>query len=162
MTEILLGLGSNTDPEQNLSRALTSIRNLFGVIECSRWYESRALNKQCPNYLNLVIATQTNLSIDKLATQLKALELEAGRHQGCEFCPLDIDILTFGDFIGEFNGSQIPRADLLNHAHVLLPLAELYPDKLHPSQHSSYLELWTERQTELLGSQLLWPVQIND
>lgn len=158
MTEVLLGLGSNFRPKQNLQRAITALAPEISVLNCSAWYESEALNKSSPNYLNLVIQCSTDLDLDPLLEKFKLIEVAAGRTPESKACPLDIDILTYGSFVGQHGESRIPRADLIEHAHVLLPLSLLLPNQLHPEAQLTYAKLWSLKRANLLQAQNLWPI----
>ena len=57
---------------------------------------------------------------------------------------LDIDLLTYGSFVGQQNGISIPRPHMLDYAFVLKPLADLLPDDKHPGLERNYAELWRE------------------
>ena len=46
--------------------------------------------------------------------------------------------------MGEYEGVQLPRDEILENAFVLCPLAELAPDQLHPAQRRTYAALWAE------------------
>ena len=59
---------------------------------------------------------------------------------------LDLDIILFGDQVGEVAGLRLPRADILRYAFVLKPLADLAPDATHPELGRTYRELWESLQ----------------
>ena len=67
--------------------------------------------------------------------------------------PLDIDVLLFGEQVGNFNGLILPRAEILKNAFVLWPLALLAPQLQHPVDGRSFAELWASAQID----QQLWP-----
>jgi 2-amino-4-hydroxy-6-hydroxymethyldihydropteridine diphosphokinase len=48
---------------------------------------------------------------------------------------------------------NIPRDEILKHGFVLEPLAELYPDGLHPIEKITFLELWNRLKDDLDASQ---------
>lgn len=48
--------------------------------------------------------------------------------------PLDIDVLFYGDPVGDFDGLVLPRAEVLKNAFVLWPLSELAPNLEHPGR----------------------------
>lgn len=159
MAQILLGLGSNIEPQTRLKSALRTLRQSFDSVRESPWFESHALRGGA-NYLNLVVSGQTQLSIDELRILLHQIEDQNGRERGNEAsgCALDIDLLCFDQKLIDTPEIRLPRADLLEHAHVLWPVAELCPELIHPTAGLSYAELWQARKDELLKNQTLWPI----
>jgi 2-amino-4-hydroxy-6-hydroxymethyldihydropteridine diphosphokinase len=136
MTAIYLSLGSNVDRHNNITAALDALAELF----------------------NLVVGANTDLSLIELSETLKRIEDNNGRKRnGPKFSPrtLDIDILTYGDFVGIENDIELPRAEITKNAFVLLPLAEIAPDVLHPQLQKTYRDLWLEYDQ---ASQSLWAI----
>lgn len=159
MAEILLGLGSNIDPRRRLGSALSALEGAFGSLSESPWFESHALRGGA-NYLNLVVRAHTQLQLDEVRVLLRRIEDQNGRERGNESkgCALDIDLLCFDQQIISKGEYQLPRTDLLEHAHVLWPTAELCPDTRHPASGITYKQLWQERKATLLKEQTLWPI----
>ena len=159
MTQILLGLGSNIEPQARLQSALDALRNSFDSVKESPWFESHALRGGA-NYLNLVVSAETQLGIAEVNALLHRIENHNGRERGNEVsgCALDIDLLCFDQKLIDTPDLRLPRADLLEHAHVLWPVAELCPELTHPTAGMTYAELWQARKDELLKSQTLWPI----
>ncbi len=60
---------------------------------------------------------------------------------GCCF-PLDLDLLLYGDLVGEVLGTRLPRSDVKNFAFVLCPLAEIAGMRRHPESGERYQVLW--------------------
>ena len=159
MAQILLGLGSNIDPQARLQSALDALHQSFESVSESPWFESHALRGGA-NYLNLVVSAQTKLSIDEVRSLLHQIEDQNGRQRGNEAtgCALDIDLLCFDQQVIRTAEYQLPRADLIEHAHVLWPTAELCPELTHPESGATYQQLWLERRESLLKDQTLWPI----
>ncbi|WP_410961933.1 2-amino-4-hydroxy-6-hydroxymethyldihydropteridine diphosphokinase, partial [Salmonella sp. SAL4457] len=67
--------------------------------------------------------------------------------------PLDIDVLFYGDLVGDFDGLVLPRAEVLKNAFVLWPLSELAPNLEHPVARQPLGDLWREARIQ----QKLWP-----
>lgn len=158
MVEVCLGLGSNVEPEQHIRAALNALAATFGDLQISRVFESEAVGFTGNNFYNLVVLVQTALDIPELVTVLRGIENDNGRDRSKpKFSPrtLDIDILTYGDLVGVFNGVQLPREEIVQNAFVLWPLAELLPDRKHPENGQTYSELWNAYAKQ---SQQLAPV----
>src|SRR5690554_2999720 len=158
MARVLLSLGSKINREQNISGALEALRTHFGEIQCSPVYESESVGFDGDAFYNLVALIDTNKSVAELFTLLHAIEDAHGRVRGGERFSsrtLDIDILTYDQQCGVIDGVRLPRAEILKNAFVLLPMADLVPDELHPVEKKSYRELW---QSFDKSKQKLWQV----
>ncbi len=98
----------------------------------------------------------------ELAACLKDIEKDHGRVRGekkFSSRTLDIDILTYNDCVGEVDGVQLPRDEILKHAFVLKPLVDLAPDALHPETKTSYRTLL---EAANFSDQKLWVVPFGD
>lgn len=158
MTAIYLSLGSNVDRHKNITAGLDALATLFGELQISSVYESKSVGFDGSNFFNLVVGAETSLSIIELSEILKRVEDNNGRKRnGPKFSPrtLDIDILTYGDFVGIESGVELPRAEITKNAFVLLPLAEIAPQVLHPLARKGYRELWKSYDQT---SQSLWTI----
>jgi 2-amino-4-hydroxy-6-hydroxymethyldihydropteridine diphosphokinase len=158
MTAIYLSLGSNVERHKNIAAALDALAILLGELRISSVYESKSVGFDGRNFFNLVVGADTDLSIAELSETLKRIEDENGRKRsGPKFSPrtLDIDILTYGNFVGVEGGVELPRAEITKNAFVLLPLAEIAPQVLHPQLEKSYSDLWADYDQ---ASQSLWPI----
>lgn len=145
MSCVTLGLGSNIESEKNIRLCLDALLIYFNDLTLSLVYESEAVGFKGNNFLNMVVAFETDLELVELSALLKKIEDKSGRDRGqVKFSgrSLDIDILTYDDFIGKFSGIQLPRPEILENAYVLWPLAEIYGDRIHPMLKIKYTELW--------------------
>jgi 2-amino-4-hydroxy-6-hydroxymethyldihydropteridine diphosphokinase len=162
VAKVFLGLGSNLDRENNIRAGLCALNNIFGDLKLSNVYESESIGFNGSNFYNLVVSLHTDLSIAELSDTLKKIEDENGRlRSGPKYSPrtLDIDILTYGRFVGVAAGVELPRAEITENAFVLLPLAELAPQELHPQLQQSYAALW---QSYDKSAQRLWAIDLAD
>jgi 2-amino-4-hydroxy-6-hydroxymethyldihydropteridine diphosphokinase len=160
VTQVFLGLGSNLDREKNIRAGLLALKDAFGDLKLSQVYESESVGFKGSNFYNLVVSLQTDLTIPELSDTLKKIEDNNGRlRTGPKYSPrtLDIDILTYGDFVGVEAGVELPRAEITENAFVLLPLAELAPHELHPALKKSYAELWASYDQ---NAQVLWKINL--
>ena len=158
MTAIYLSLGSNVDRHKNITAALDALAALLADLQISSVYESKSVGFDGSNFFNLVVGAHTTLSIVELSETLKRIEDNNGRKRnGSKFSPrtLDIDILTYGDFVGVENDIELPRAEITKNAFVLLPLSEIAPDGLHPQLQKNYRDLWLDYDRT---SQSLWVI----
>jgi 2-amino-4-hydroxy-6-hydroxymethyldihydropteridine diphosphokinase len=134
---VYLGLGANLGDRHE---ALRSARDMLGpkveLTACSSLYETPpwGLHAQ-PTFLNAVCATRTQLSPFELLSYVKDLERQLGRVASVRWGPraIDIDILLFDDLVLHSKSLIIPHPHLHHRAFVLVPLAELAPQLLHPT-----------------------------
>ena len=158
MVTVYLSLGSNIDREQNIRSALDALAAHFGSLQLSSVYESESVGFDGDAFYNLVAALQTEMSLEQLARLLRQIEADHGRSRGEQKFSdrtLDIDILTYGDCVGDIAGIVLPRDEICKYAFVLQPLAEIASDVKLPGGNQSYAELW--QSFERCGPDL-WPV----
>jgi 2-amino-4-hydroxy-6-hydroxymethyldihydropteridine diphosphokinase len=92
-----------------------------------------------PTFLNLAAEAETDLEPLELLRWIKEVESRVGRRQTYRWGPrvVDIDILLYGDRIVESRELTVPHRELPNRAFVLVPLAEIVPDLIHPTLHET-------------------------
>lgn len=158
MTPIFLGLGSNTNRHHNIASGLVALESLLGELVVSPVYESKSVGFEGSHFFNLVVAAHTTLTIAELSSALKKIENQHGRiRNGSKYSPrsLDIDILTYGDFVGVDSCVELPRDEITFNAFVLQPLSDIAPTALHPQLKISYADLWNAYDK---NSQQLWRI----
>jgi 2-amino-4-hydroxy-6-hydroxymethyldihydropteridine diphosphokinase len=155
LSTVFLGLGSNIQRHEHLSAGLDALAELLIDMRCSPVFESEPVGIRSGPFYNLAVMARTDLPLAELDRRLKAIEAANGRYAPeRKGLPLDIDVLLYDDLIGDFDGLQLPRAEILRNAFVLWPLALLAADVRHPGEGRSFAALW---QTACIG-QRLWPV----
>jgi len=133
---VYLALGSNLgERKANLQAAVEAMAPGARLLAASPVYETPPwgyLNQ--PNFLNQVIRAETDLSPNELLVYLKELEKRLGRTKTLRYGPrtIDVDILFYDDLILDEPGLTIPHPRMQGRAFVLVPLADLAPDMLHP------------------------------
>lgn len=157
MTRVFLSIGSNIDRETNIRAGVAALRECFGELRLSTVYESEAVGFEGDPFYNLVAGFETDITPEELVAALRAIEDRHGRvRTGPRFSSrtLDIDLLLYGDAV--FDAPVvIPRKEITRNAFVLLPLAELAPDAVHPLTGKTYAAMWEAFDK---ASQPLWPV----
>ena len=156
-----ISVGANIDPKVHIENALNRLYETFDNVECSSVYESKSVGFEGDNFLNLVVRLDTKMSITELNSYLHALEDAEGRERvngkAWDARTLDLDILLYGDFFGEIDGIILPRDEILDHAHVLHPLAEIAGDAIHPETDKTYQQLSSEIE---FTDQEIWLVSV--
>lgn len=136
MVTVYLGLGSNLGNRQdNLDKALDFLSQRLRVEKISSVYETEPVgNINQPRFLNLVCQAYTKLSPTALLTLAKGIESKLGRALNKPDAPrpIDIDILFYGEQVIETPELVMPHPRLTERAFVLIPLAEIAPDLVHP------------------------------
>jgi 2-amino-4-hydroxy-6-hydroxymethyldihydropteridine diphosphokinase len=128
-----LGLGSNVgDRAGALQAAVDGLAAADGVtvVAVSPVYETDPVGgPEQPEYLNAVVAVDTDRTARELLEVAKRLEHEAGRVPGERWGPrpLDVDVLLVGDDEVDEPDLVVPHPRLYERAFVMVPLADLDP-----------------------------------
>ena len=154
VTKVYLGLGTNLgNKEENLTRAIEHLSLVLGpcaaqspFIETAPWgFESNN------SFLNCAVAFDTNLAPLELLDATERIERELGRTLKSEDGNyhdriIDIDILLYGNTVIESERLTIPHPLMHLRDFVLMPLAEIAPDTVHPTLNNSIAGLLAEIQ----------------
>ena len=149
MNKAYLSLGSNEgDREEWLKKALWLLSVHAGSIEAiSSVYETAAwgLTDQ-PDFLNLVLLLETALAPEALLASILNTETILGRQRTIKWGPrtLDIDILFFNNEVIDKPRLIVPHPFLQERRFILMPMAEIAPDLMHPGLHKTISQLLAE------------------
>ena len=138
MNLIYLSLGSNLgNREQYLEVALKLIQSRIGEIESvSRYYESEPWGFSSENrFCNCCLSLRTTIDPLLLMDRLLKIEKEIGRHRigmGYSDRVIDIDMLLYGDSRLDHPQLTLPHPSMGDRRFVLVPLAEIAPELIHP------------------------------
>ncbi|MEH6549159.1 MAG: 2-amino-4-hydroxy-6-hydroxymethyldihydropteridine diphosphokinase [Pseudomonadales bacterium] len=144
MAHVYLSVGSNIERERYICAALDSLTEKFGELNISPVYESEAVGFSGDNFLNLVVAFDTELTVGQLSLLLREIEMANGRVRGQQKFSartLDIDILTYGDAVGIIDDIALPRDEITERGFVIIPLADIAPDEILPGSETTYGQL---------------------
>lgn len=133
---VYIALGTNLgDRRANLRTAIRSLPTAVTVIDESPIYETPPWGyEDQPAFLNMVVKAETNLEPESLLIYLKHIEAELGREKSIRWGPrlIDLDILFYDNLVIESPPLVIPHPRLHERAFVLVPLADIAPDLVHP------------------------------
>ncbi len=133
---VFIGLGSNMgDREKLLKKALERIEKLMPIQAASSVYETEPVGYEAQGwFLNMVIQGATRLFPDMLLERLQDIEAALGRQRDIKNGPrtIDLDILFYGSEIIITKRLTVPHPHLPERAFVLVPLAEIAPEFVHP------------------------------
>ena len=149
--KVILALGTNLgDRLGNLRSAIAALPPAVTVQEQSFIYETLPWGViDQPKFLNMVIRGETRLQPQELLKTLKALEISLGRLPSAHYGPrqIDLDILFYNALILDTPELTIPHPRLHERAFVLVPLADLAPEQIHPVLGKSIRALLAEVDT---------------
>jgi len=133
-----IGIGSNLgDKLDYCERAISKIlkTNRQKLLAKSSFYKTQAIGYTSQDwFVNGVIKIQTDLGAYELLQTLKAIESQLGRAETVRWGPrtIDLDILFFDDAKIYTERLQIPHPLIQERQFVLIPLAEIDRDFIHP------------------------------
>ncbi|MCL2041006.1 MAG: 2-amino-4-hydroxy-6-hydroxymethyldihydropteridine diphosphokinase [Bacteroidales bacterium] len=147
MNNVTLSIGGNLGNRmENIRRALDYIEERIGKIkQRSSVYESEPWGFEAEHrFLNAVVVAETALSPEVVLREAQEIENIMGRIRsgsGYSSRTMDIDILFFNDDIINTPTLTVPHPRLHERHFVLLPLAEIMPDRVHPVLRESVKDL---------------------
>ena len=137
MSTAYVALGSNLgDREENLRSALKHLEeNEVQVVKVSTFIETEPYGvTDQPGFVNAVCQVETKLEPLELLRLLLKIELEMGRVRLRRWGErnIDLDLLLYEDACVVSEELTLPHPDMQNRDFVLLPLAEIAGEVVHP------------------------------
>lgn len=138
MAEALVALGGNLgDVRDTIDRAVAAFCDGQKVRLLARSSDYRTLPwgvEDQPAFVNACIAVETRLTPRALLARAQAVERALGRERSKErrWGPrqIDIDLIAYEDVALEDSDLTLPHPQLFARAFVLVPLAEIAPERL--------------------------------
>lgn len=161
MNKLILGLGGNKgDVLSSFSRAEQYIKDEIGSIaKSSSIYQTAAWGQtNQPDFLNNVIVVNTNLTVEECLAFVLEIEQKLGRVRTDKKWGqriIDIDILFYNDLVVDQENLIVPHPYIQDRNFVLIPLAEVVPNYMHPNLKKTSLELLERCTDKLLIKKLL-------
>jgi|SRR5687767_11077985 2-amino-4-hydroxy-6-hydroxymethyldihydropteridine diphosphokinase len=139
-----IGIGSNLgDRRANTLESIKRVADLPNtrIVRASSLYESEPLGDAKTWFVNSVIEVETDIMPDAMLKRLQAIEEDMGRKRvtgkrwGSRI--IDLDILLWNQEVIKKKTLKVPHPEMHKRRFVLLPLAELAPQVIHPQLGSS-------------------------
>ncbi|HXT19246.1 MAG TPA: 2-amino-4-hydroxy-6-hydroxymethyldihydropteridine diphosphokinase [Thermoanaerobaculia bacterium] len=132
--EVIVGLGSNVEPERNLPAAVRRLAAVAELVAVSSAWATTPVGPpgQLP-FVNAAVRLRTALPIERVKAELlRPIEAALGRVRGADrFAPRPIDLDLVAHRAATAAGrAEVADLDLLRHAHVALPASEVAPEWL--------------------------------
>ena len=134
-----VAFGANLgDAVATVQQALRDVAGLpqTQLVKASSLYCSAPYEAQGPDFINAVALVQTQLTPLELLHALQALELQSGRERPYINAPrtLDLDVNFYADVVLATSELTLPHPRWHERAFVLLPLAEIWPERVSAAQ----------------------------
>ncbi|MCQ2359032.1 MAG: 2-amino-4-hydroxy-6-hydroxymethyldihydropteridine diphosphokinase [Phascolarctobacterium sp.] len=147
--EAFIALGSNLgNLKENLDTAIKNIKEQgIEVLAVSDYISTEPYGvTDQPKFLNAVIKVVTTLEPLALLRTILGIENKMGRvrkrHWGER--NIDLDLILYEDVVMDTEELKLPHPDMQNRDFVLVPMAQIAPDVVHPVIHKTMAELKNE------------------
>ena len=131
MPSIFIALGSNINPEENLKKAATMLRQAFPDIRFSSVYRSKAAEvEDQPDFLNAVAKVKTDRKPEEVKAAVEVIECALKKNPPYRFGPrtIDLDLLLYDNLKIDSPALIVPHPRMHQRRFVLEPLCELSSD----------------------------------
>jgi 2-amino-4-hydroxy-6-hydroxymethyldihydropteridine diphosphokinase len=146
-----IALGTNIgDRLENFQTAIEELPAEINTLRASRVYETPPWGyTDQRSFYNMVLEAETTLNPKKLLASLKAIEARMGRGSSFRNAPrvIDLDILFIDNLVLQDGSLAVPHPRMQGRGFVLVPLADLAPDFIHPVFGISVAEMLAQADT---------------
>jgi len=157
---VYIGVGTNQGNKlENIQKALTLIESIetTKVVSVSSIYLTKPFGYlRQDDFLNMVIKVTTEKDIKSLFRKLQTVEEKIGRIKTIKWGPrqIDLDILFFNDQIFSDDHITIPHKGITERDFVLVPLAEIEPNFVHPALNEKIVDICNTVSQKLIISKI--------
>lgn len=155
MARIVIGIGSNVKPEENLRSCAELLRELFPEIVFSSVYETAPVGPaDQPAFLNAVARFESKESAAAIAEKLRGIERKLKKNLPYPQGPrtIDLDLLLYGNEHIETSDLTIPHPRMHERKFVLEPLCDVIdPQERHPVLQRTWQELLGEMKGQVVN-----------
>lgn len=150
--QVVIGLGSNISPKENLISSLYLLGRLVPIEAVSGVWQTPALGSPGPDFLNAAVLISTPLSVEELRINiLRPIEDLLGRIRTKDRnAPrtIDLDILIYDD--------QMIDQKIWKYAHMGVPVAEILPTYKDPQSgdNATYIAKRLRKSSKIKQSPL--------
>lgn len=146
INELFLIIGGNLGNRMEyINQTKNMIEEQIGTIKkASDIYETDAWGViDQPSFLNQALQVSTILTPNEVLIAIHKIEAALGRQRIQKYGSrtMDIDILFYGQQVISTNKLTIPHAQIANRNFVLVPLAGIAPNFVHPLLNKTVQEL---------------------
>ncbi|MFD1040722.1 2-amino-4-hydroxy-6-hydroxymethyldihydropteridine diphosphokinase [Virgibacillus byunsanensis] len=168
MNQAFIAFGTNIEPR---SSHLISALDLLQAHESIEVQRKSSIYQTAPvgytdqaDFLNRVVLINTRLTSEELLDYCQSIEKQLGRKREIRFGPrtIDLDILLYNQENRKTERLIIPHPRMHERAFVLIPLEEIAPDFVLPTQNKRVRDLikqlsetdikdvtiWTQKELE--------------
>lgn len=162
MNKAFIGLGSNIEPRKKYLDDAIRLLNQheeIEVVQRSSIYETAPVGYDNQDaFLNMVLEIDTTLSNVSLLEVCQGIEQELGRERTIKNGPrtADLDILLYNNENRELEKLRIPHPRMHERAFVLVPLCEIAPEQVMPTDGKLVEDLYNRLSDKELRGVKKW------
>jgi 2-amino-4-hydroxy-6-hydroxymethyldihydropteridine diphosphokinase len=143
---VYLNIGSNIEPMLNMPKAIDYLKEYGEIKAVSAVWESKSIGYDGPNFLNACVLFLTESPLENLKAQvIHPIEAKLGRVRGTDKNmprTMDIDVVLFDE-------KPVMKMEYWDSAFVIVPLAELLPDFIHPIRNEKLFSYSQKLQNQV-------------
>jgi len=149
MHDVYLLLGSNIEPEKNISLAIRSLMDSTQLMvkRISAVWQTKAIGSSGADFLNVAVHIRITCELGCLKEMvIGEIEKKLGRvRTGDKYAPrtIDLDVIVFDHIVID--------KDVFQLDHIMLPISELLPELFSDEYQCTLIDLSRERKKHTLA-----------